>query len=102
MYGCQLRRDQNGRWNIIEADDGEVLGNAELMGHHPDGQTVARGQDRGRAGLAFKNAFSGSSTTFFVGVGAFPNHSRKPVSTGVENFKVTFNPPPGYLEADPF
>ena len=72
MYGCQLRRDQNGRWNIIEADDGEVFGNAELMGQssfdHPDGQTVARGQDRGRAGLAFKNAFSGSSTTFFVGV----------------------------------
>ena len=94
MYGCQLRRNQNGRWNIIEADDGEVLGNAELMGQssfdHPYGQTVTRGQDRGRAGLAF------------VGVGAFPNHSRKPVSTGVENFKVTFNPPSGYLEADPF
>jgi hypothetical protein len=44
MYGCQLRRDQNGRWNIIEAGDGEVLGNAELMGHHPDGQTIARGR----------------------------------------------------------
>ena len=106
MYGCQLRRNQNGRWNIIEADDGEVLGNAELMVHrsfdHPDGQTVTRGQDRGRAGFAFKNAFSGSSTTFFVGVGAFPNHSRKPGSTGVENFKVAFNPSPGYLEADPF
>ena len=46
MYGCQLRRNQNGRWNIIEADDGEVLGNAELIGQssfdHPDGQTVAR------------------------------------------------------------
>jgi hypothetical protein len=57
MYGCQLRRDQNGRWNIIEADDGEVLGNAELMGQssfdHPDGQTVARGQDRvGRGPLS--------------------------------------------------
>ena len=58
MYGRQLRRNQSGRWNIIETDDGEILGNAELMAHssfdHPDGQTVTRGQDRGRTGPLLK------------------------------------------------
>ena len=91
MYGCQLRRDQNGRWNIIEAGDGEVLGNAELMGQssfdHPDGQTVARGQDRGRAGLALK-CLQRQFYHFLRRVGAFPIIPENPRFTGVGTLSI--------------
>jgi hypothetical protein len=65
-------------------------------------QPITRGQDGGWSSCAFKNAFRGSSTAFLVGTGAFPNYHRKLGATGIENFKVAFNPAPGYFETDTF
>lgn len=106
MYRCQPRRDQISRRDIIEADDSKILRNSELIAprslNNAYCQPITPGQDGGWSRFASKDPFRGSSTAFFVGTGAFPNHHRKPGSTGIENFKVAFDPAPGYFETDTF
>src|ERR1700675_4316160 len=106
MDGGEPRGDQLSRGNIIESNHRKILWNAQLMApgslYHTNCQPIAGCQDGRGARFAFKDAFQSRSAIFFVGLGALPNNHREPGSVTVENFKIAFNPPPGYFIADLF